>query len=536
MSPSTRRDFLQFLGGVSALTFVGPACQKLTSNVRTESIATPQPLMGMKPSSKDQLIMAPGFNYELLIQEGTPLGNGLLFGANNDFTQFVTRGPGQDAFLWVNHEYFSPYLTSGRHRSDIPTREQYLKERETVGGSVIRIKKNSEGKWIFVGPHKDNKRLSGSSKIPFTSPIDGAKFGIGSFANCSGGHTPWNTILTCEENYENFYGEWTPTPDGKGKIVQDRRSLNWHKVEAMDPRHYGWVVEFNPETGESKKLLGLGRMAHECAKVVISKNGKCVVYTGDDRDDECIYKFIATKPNSLEQGELFVADIKQQKWISLDITKQPILQKNFRDQTEVLIRSREAAKLLGGTPLARPEDIEQDPLTGDIFIALTNNRLKGDLHGSILKISEKNNEHSSLEFKSETYMAGGADSGFSCPDNMAFDQKGNLWLTCDISGSLIGTLPYKRFGNNGLYVIPRQGPQAGKVIQVASAPNDAELTGPCFSPDYKTLFLSVQHPGERSRKGSAYTSDWPNGNGSKPLSSVVTVTGPNLEALTLGAL
>lgn len=532
MTPTTRRDFLQFLGGASALALAGPSCLSAMNRVAKKTFkATPS----LPPQRNDEVVFAEGFQHEILITEGTSLGQGLFFGANNDFTQFVSRKDSDMAYLWVNNEYFSSVLVSGRQRSETPTRKQYLHERETVGGSLICIQQDSEtGHWKFVGPHKDNKRLSGSSKIPFTQPIAGQTHGIGSFGNCSGGITPWNTILTCEENYDMYYGEWYSTPDGRGKILPSKYSYNWHKVNALDPRHYGWVVEFDPVTGQSKKLLGIGRYAHECAKVVIAKNKQLVVYSGDDHDDECLYKFIAARPDSLDEGELFVASLEKQKWISLDIEKQPILKKHFKDQTEVYVHCRQAAKLLGGTPLARPEDIEQDPITKDIFIALTNNKPKGDYHGSILKIVEDHGDHTSLSFKSETYMVGGVEtSGFSCPDNMAFDQNGNLWLTCDISGSAIGKPPYTEFGNNGLYVIPRQGPQAGKVVQIASAPFDAEFTGPCFSPDYKTLFLSVQHPGEQSRKGQPYTSHWPHGKGKKPLSSVLTITGPSLENLTL---
>ena len=91
--------------------------------------------------------------------------------------------------------------------------------------------------------------------------------------------------------------------------------------------------------------------------------------------------------------------------------------------------------------------------------------------------------------------------------------------------------PYTAFKNNGLYVVPRKGPQAGEVIQVASAPNDAEFTGPSFSPDGKTLFLSVQHPGETSSSLKELSSHWPGKKGQIPRSAVVTISGPALEGL-----
>lgn len=152
------------------------------------------------------------------------------------------------------------------------------------------------------------------------------------------------------------------------------------------------------------------------------------------------------------------------------------------------------------------------------------------MHGSILKISENNKNYKSLSFTAETFILGGENSGFSCPDNLVFDKNGNLWFTTDISGSVLNKGVYSKFGNNGLFVIPMQGEHAGLAIQMASAPIEAELTGPCFSPDQKTLFLSVQHPGERTKDLNNLTSNWPTGNTPKP--SVVTISGPLLEQLT----
>jgi len=129
------------------------------------------------------------------------------------------------------------------------------------------------------------------------------------------------------------------------------------------------------------------------------------------------------------------------------------------------------------------------------------------------------------------FLSGGDESGFACPDNLAFDRVGNLWITTDISGSAMNQGVFKNFKNNGLFVVPRKGAQAGQAIQVASAPKDAEFTGPLFSPDFKTLFLSVQHPGELTRDLTRPTSRWPFGGDQLPKSSVITLQGPLLEQL-----
>lgn len=176
----------------------------------------------------------------------------------------------------------------------------------------------------------------------------------------------------------------------------------------------------------------MGRFAHECCTLFQLEDKRVVAYTGDDKNSKHLYKFISSKPNSLKEGMLYVADTINGKWLALDWESQPVLKEKFKDQTEVLIRAREAAKLLGATPLNRPEDIEIDPITGNIIVALTNNKDIGDYHGSLLKIEEKGGAFDALEFKASTYMAGGEDSGFSCPDNLAFDQAGNLWFTTDV--------------------------------------------------------------------------------------------------------
>ena len=340
--------------------------------------------------------------------------------------------------------------------------------------------------------------------------------------------TPWGTILTCEENYDQFYGERNYKT---GEKVLRRNDLGWSKYYDYPPEHYGWVVEVDPKTGAAQKHIALGRCAHECATIKELDDGRLVVYTGDDTVNQCLYKFIGSKPGSLSEGTLYVANTVLSRWEPLVYEKSKALQKFFKSQTEVLIRLREAAKLVGGSPLDRPEDIEIDPINGNVLVALTNNSTVKNYFGSILKIEEANGDHEALTFKSEVYLAGGEDTGFACPDNMAFDLAGNLWFTSDMSGSLMNKEPYTAFKNNGLFFVPREGEQAGQVIQVASAPTDAELTGPWFAPDGKTLFMSVQHPGEYSPSMDQLTSHWPDGGEEIPKPAVVAIQGRLLEEI-----
>lgn len=501
-----------------------------------EALATSKeikPLKALAPSSADELLLADGLHYDILLKWGDAISAKDHFGFNNDYIAMVP-GPGKkknEALLWINHEYVDAKFISGYTGKNGRTKEQVEKEMYEVGGTIVKVKQNKKGKWKVVQNDPLNRRITAKTMIPFhyPKPIAGSREAMGTLANCAGGVTPWGTILTCEENYDSFYGE----RDWKTGGLLNESWLGWEKFYPNPPEHYGWVVEVNPVTGEARKLVALGRCAHECATVKELADGRVVVYTGDDANDECLYKFVSSKPESLLEGTLYVANLEQGRWESLDIAAQPVLQQHFKTQEEVLIRLREASKLVGGTPLDRPEDIEIDPATGNVLVALTNNTPKGNYHGSILKIVEANGDYESLRFTHDTFLAGGEETGFACPDNMAFDLSGNLWFTSDISGGSMNRAPYTSFGNNGLFLVPRQGAQAGKVIQIASAPVDAELTGPCFSPDGKTLFLCVQHPGESSQSLNQLTSHWPEGGDSIPRSAVVTISGPTLENIQL---
>lgn len=536
MNPS-RRKFLQFLGRTSVVLGSTPLLLSTTSCNEVVASEKPFPFKGIPHSLADDLVLADGLTYDVLISWDDPISSTDRFGFNNDFTAFIpfdTKQP-NDGMLWVNHEYLNAMFVSQFNFGDDinkKTNEQVQKEMYSVGGTLVRIKKNSNHKWQVVQEDHRNRRLTGQTMIPFAwpLPIEGATEAMGTFANCSGGVTPWGTILTCEENYDSFYGE-TVHENGTSKRIFNSYYYGWDKHYNNPPEHYGWVVEVNPLTGQARKLVALGRCAHECATMHQTSDGRLVVYTGDDSNDECLYKFISSKPGSLEEGILYVANTEKGEWISLDYASQPALQENFSDQTEVLVRLREAAKIVGGTPLNRPEDIEIDPITGHVLISLTNNKPKGDYLGSILKIEEDNADKTSLTFKSDIFLAGGEETGFACPDNMAFDPKGNLWITSDISGSAVGKSPYEAFGNNGLFLVPAHGPDKGKVLQIASAPVDAELTGPYFAPDGKTLFLSVQHPGENSKSMTELSSNWPNGGDEIPRPSVVAISGAALDAL-----
>lgn len=514
-----RRAFIDFLGRGALIV---PAVPSVLSACKSGNSKTDAPLF---PSSKDDVVLVEGMEAEVLIKWEDPINKTMAFGYNNDYIAYLPTKD-NEGILWVNHETVNPIFASGYEDDMVRHRDMILREMLEVGGTILKVRK-AAGQWKPVLEDPVNTRLTAMTKIPFEwpEPISGATEAMGTLANCSGGVTPWGTILTCEENYDIFYGE-------KDFETGERTSSNlgWEMFFFKNqPEHYGWVVEVDVQTGTAKKHVGLGRFSHECATVKELSDGRVVIYSGDDMNGGCLYKFISDESGQIFPGQLYAANLEAGRWELLDVER-PELATKFASQTEVMVWAREAAKRVGGTPLDRPEDIEIDPLSGDVLIALTNNKPQGNYHGSIMKITEQG-DYDALEFIHDTFLTGGEETGFSCPDNLAFDAAGNLWFTSDISGSAIGKEPYQAFGNNGLYVLLRNGEQAGELLQVGSAPNDAEFTGPYFASDGETLFLSVQHPGDESKSLSQLTSHWPGGGTTIPRSAVIAIQGTFIRGL-----
>ncbi|RAV22276.1 PhoX family protein [Paenibacillus contaminans] len=552
-----RRTFLTYLGsGAAALAAASAGLGTLDG---TASAKTADHLFGFKtnkvsgyfdaidPSKEDKLILPKGYKYDIVAAYGDVINSkGDTFGFNNDFTvYFPINGSNENGLLWVNHEYSSDIFVQGAKKDGKYTPEQIDKMLYVQGGSVIEVYRDTDGVWKLKKDSSFNRRITGKTPFELRGPAKGtaavknATTVQGTFANCSGGMTLWNTVLSCEENFEGTSAD-----------------------AGLEPTHYGWVIEVDPfdPNFTDRKHTALGRFNHENTAMGLSKDGRVVVYMGDDKKDAGVYKYISNgkydpnpavgKANTklLEEGTLYVADMKKGKWIALTIdavkkvvedakfkvpavlsvmghTKEK-LTAMFQTQADVLVNTHEAAMLLGGTPTDRPEDIEISPFDNTFWVAHTNNDSHGNIHGHITRFFEKNSDLGAMEFDFEIFAAGGRQSGFSAPDNLTFDSNGNLWTVTDMSSSSMNKGVFTEFMNNGMFVIPTVGPNKGEAMQFASAPLDAEMTGPWFTPDERTLFLAVQHPGENTTDASKPTSMWPHRSGdTMPRPAVVAITG-----------
>ena len=223
-----RRQFISFLGkaslGAVALPSFLTSCGNTTTpsesfrSISKEDLQRLQNLVleALAPSDKDDLLLTKGLDYHTVIKWGDKISETDTFGFNNDFTCFIPLDEGNptDGLLWVNHEYINPLFVSdfNYRQYDNPrehrTIEQVDKEMYAVGGSIVRIKQEN-GKWRVVKDDPYNRRITSQTPIALNwdSPIEGKTTVRGTNSNCSGGITPWNTFITCEENYDSCFGE-----------------------------------------------------------------------------------------------------------------------------------------------------------------------------------------------------------------------------------------------------------------------------------------------------------------------------------------
>ncbi len=460
--------------------------------------------------------------------------------------------------LCVNHEYVSTGLmfpNVAQQYPDSMTAELCLTEMAAHGGSVVEILETTDG-WIPVVGSRYTRRITAHrTPMEISGPAAGSprliarddptgRTAPGTLNNCAGGITPWGTWLMAEENF-NYYFLGAP-PDGHPESENHKRYgvpaglFQWGRhfdrfdlsSEPNEPNRYGWVVEVDPMDPAStpKKRTALGRFKHEGAESVIAPDGRLVIYMGDDQRFDYVYKFVSdarvdtdhpsANTDLLDSGTLYVArfDVDGSvEWMPIVHGLGPLTAENgFPTQADVLIETRRAADLLGATPMDRPEDVEPDPRTGSVWVMLTNNHDRTveqvnaanprarNRFGHIVQIVEPDGDFASTRSRWEILVECGnpgdpsvgadwnpltSENGwFGSPDNCAIDPSGRLWVATD-GNEETGAA-------DGLWAMTTDGDRRGTGKAFFRAPVGAEVCGPKFTPDGRSLFLAVQHPGD----------------------------------------
>jgi uncharacterized protein len=602
----SRRDVLKSAAVASSVAIIGSAAVD-ADTAAAQRLATPR-FAKIEPTAPDfdDVKVPEGYYTRTLIRWGEPLTAGApahnvweqtpeaqaeQFGYNCDFIGYLPlpngSGVSNRGLLVVNHEYTNEELMFAAYDPQNPSENQVNVAIAAHGLSVVEIQRAPDGSWSYVQGSQFNRRVTGETPHRISGPAAGHPWMMtsedptgttvrGTLNNCAGGKTPWGTVLTAEENFHQYFGNAgaLDAADVRAPIhlrygmpaaASERQWEKFHPrfdvgQEPNEAFRHGWMVEIDPydPTMTPVKRTALGRFRHEAATIGVAPNGQVVAYMGDDAQFEYVYKFVtagrfnarsrAANMNLLDEGTLYVGKFNDDgsgQWLPLVFGQGPLTPTNgFGSQAEVLINTRKAADLLGATKMDRPEDVEPNPVTKKIYVALTNNTRRGaegqaapdaanpranNGTGHVIEITETNNNYAATTFRWEMFILAGLPSdpstffaGFDraqvspigAPDNVAFDRAGNLWIATDGAARAIKY-------NDGLFAVPVQGPERGKLQQFFSTVAGSEVCGPEFTPDNRTLFLAIQHPGE----GGTFEepiSTWPDRVG-LPRPSVITI-------------
>jgi secreted PhoX family phosphatase len=487
------------------------------------------------------------------------------FGYNTDYVGYIPLdGSSDHGLLVVNHEYTNEELmfpgVSVQNTKDAfgqMTKDLVDIEIAAHGGAVVEISRQGPGPWEVIKTSRYNRRITADTPMEVTGPAAGharlrtsedpsGTLVLGMLNNCAGGVTPWGTWLSCEENFNGYFSGTLPA--GHPETANYSRygvgtpAYGWAKFydrfdlakEPNEANRFGWVVEIDPfdPTFIPKKRTALGRMKHEGAEGITNKDGRYVIYLGDDERFDYVYKFVtegrvdlqnrAANRDLLDRGTLYVAKYNPDgtgEWKPLIHGQGPLTGMNgFKSQADVLVETRRAADLLGATKMDRPEDIEANPKSNRVYVILTNNtRRKQDqvdpanprannAFGHIVEMMPEGGDHAATAFVWEVLVKCGDPSvaavgatfssetskngWFGMPDNCAVDSQGRLWISTDGNSA-------KATGRaDGLWALETEGELRGTSRHFFRVPIGAEMCGPVFTPNDETLFLAVQHPGE----------------------------------------
>ncbi|WP_110686268.1 PhoX family protein [Salinicola aestuarinus] len=442
--------------------------------------------------------------------------------------------------------------------------------------------------------------------------------------NCANGYTPWGTYLTCEENWPSVFIKNTgrEADDDRLGIETGRGRYGWETAAGSadevdgefarfdatprgasaaddyrnEPRTYGYIVEIDPYTqARAVKRTHLGRFRHEgCWPGKLIEGEPVVFYSGHDSRNEYIYKFVSRElwdpadasrigsdydrlaigDKYLDEGTLYAARFDADgtgEWLPLtpEATTQDgrrlsqALQLADDDLAGVIIHTADAADLMGATPMDRPEWGTVDPVSGEVYMTLTNNSdrtpegtqatfTSGDdidalgvgyataptnaanprannESGQIIRWREPTPAETTFEW--EVFVFGAAASAtdnfsgltelnqFASPDGLWYDDRGDgrgiLWIETDNSGNDVAEYT----NDQVLAVVPgavslADGDRAvidsadqQYLKRFAVGPNGCEVTGIFATPDKTSLFINIQHPGNWPANGDELTQD-----------------------------
>jgi secreted PhoX family phosphatase len=602
VSSPARRTVLRLSMGAAAAALYGP----LVAGCATAAGGSRLGFRSVPAGRADAIELPPGYTAQVIAPWGEPVGvagamppwrpdaqhsaadQALQFGMHHDGLQFLPLDGSRRGLLVMNHEYTDENLLHADGRASWSA-EKVRKSQAAHGMSVSEVALD-RGQWQLVRPSAYARRFTASSPFAIGGPAAGhalmrtaadpqGRTVLGTLSNCATGLTPWGTVLSGEENWSGYFdGPASPDADQKRWGLRQQGWSQWaaHDERFNAARHpnefhrFGWVVEVDPMDPKSTpvKRTALGRAAHEGAWVATTKDGRAVVYSGEDARFEYIYKFVSRdriapgggRANRalLDHGTLYVARFDADgrgRWLPLVHGQGPLTPvAGFADQGEVLIKTRQASDLLGATKMDRPEWLAIDPNTGTVYCTLTNNSQRGapgqptvdaanpranNTMGHIIRWREDGDfdatafawDHLVLagDPANERVEARGNVRGdpFGCPDGLAFDPRGLLWIQTDVGGSARNQGDYARLGNNQMLACDVT---TGEMRRFLTGPVGCEIVGAAFTPDARTMFFNVQHPGEAPRGGNdpadpTRHSRWPDGaKASRPRSATVVVT------------
>jgi uncharacterized protein len=608
------------LGGVGALLNLVPAEAAGLGNGYGRRYGRGEPKLGFQgirvaiPAEgnvaspgdwNDQVHVPDGYTAKVLIAWGDPLSDGPAFkddasntwqeqeqqwGMHNDGLVYFPLLGSSHGLLVQNHEYTDDVLLFPDGTANWNA-DKTKKSQAAHGVSVIEIRKKG-GEWELVRPSVFARRITAYTRIRIGGPAAGdprfitsadltGEWVLGTINNCAMGYTPWGTYLACEENFNGYFrktGAQTPLEARYG-ITASGAGYLWHttdkrfdaNVEPNEPNRFGYVTEIYPYLPHSTpvKRTALGRLKHEGAWVQEARDGRVVVYTGDDEVFEYIYRYVSRLPwkksflngvHPLDDGTLYVAKFNADgsgEWLPLTPDNPALAGWTLAD---ILINTRGAADLAGATKMDRPEWIDTFPDQLTAIATLTNNSNRTALgtattpgvdapnpratnrYGQIIRWwytrdwTQSSFSWDIFALCGDPTAVGAAQTSppsdivgdkYGSPDGIYVDPSGLLWIQTDVSGSTINRDAYAGFGNNQMLAAD---PLTKETRRFLTGPHICEITGVFMTPDRRTMFVGIQHPGE-APSGSNDALDpkryscWPDGWFSgRPRSATVVIT------------